>query len=583
MRRLAVAALLAAVAMPAVAAPSDDLKRVMDEHWAWYLKNSPITATSVGLRDYDDQLGDFTLAALDRQAVEATQFARRVAAIPDAGLSPAELADKAILLRTLTEQAEAARFGERTMNISTLGSWFTFLPELSNLVPLRTKADYVSYTARIAQVPRVNDEQLAMAREAVKGGFVQPCATLTTVEKSITGAIAADPAQSRFYAPYARPKPFDMSEADWQAMQVRAKAIVTDGINPAWRKTADFFRTEYLPKCRKTVGIATLPDGARYYAFLVRQQTTTDLSPDAIHKIGLAEVKRIGAEMDALAKKAGYPSRAAFVQKLRTDPVYYAKSGPELMAAAALMAKDLDGKMPTLFGKLPRLPYGVRAIPAAQAEGSTTAYYMPGAPEAGIAGTFYVNLSKLDQRPLWELPALTAHEAVPGHHNQVALQQEMTISPYRQNAAFFTAFTEGWGLYSEHLGIGLGLYDTPEKDMGRLSYEMWRACRLVLDTGIHSKGWTKEQAVAFMKENSALTDANIDAEVNRYITNPGQALAYKLGELKFKELRAKAEQALGAKFDVRRFHDAALAQGSVPLDVLERQMDAWIASEKARG
>jgi uncharacterized protein (DUF885 family) len=253
------------------------------------------------------------------------------------------------------------------------------------------------------------------------------------------------------------------------------------------------------------------------------------------------------------------------------------------MAAAAYQAKMIDGKMPTLFGKLPRLPYGVRAIPAETAEGTTTAYYMPGSPAAGISGTYYVNTSKLDQRPLFELPALTAHEAVPGHHNQIALQQEMPLPEFRKHAAFFTAFTEGWGLYSEYLGIGLGLYDTPEKDMGRLSYEMWRACRLVVDTGIHAKGWDKARAVAFMKDNSALTDANINAEVNRYISWPGQALGYKLGELRIKALRKKAEDALGAKFDLRAFHDALLAQGSVPLDQLEKQVDVWIASERAKG
>lgn len=588
MRRLILAALLATGsiaggAAPAAAAPSDDLKRVMDEHWAWLLKNNPVLASSVGVRTYDDQLGDSTLAAADRVAAEAGGFARRLAAIPDAGLTAPERIDKAILLRAVSEQAEANRFGERTMNISTLGSWFTFLPELGNIVPLRTKADYQSYLTRIGQVPRFNDEQLAIARQAVAEGFVQPCATLTTTERQITGAVPADATASRFYEPFKRPKPFDMTDAEWQAMQGRARAVIGDAIRPAYARTAAFFRTSYLPKCRQGVGIAALPEGAAYYAFLVRQQTTTDLTPDAIHRIGLNEVKRIGAAMDALARKAGFPSRAAFVAKLRTDPAYYPKTGGELMAAAALQAKAIDGLMPRLFGRLPRLPYGVRAIPAEQAEGNTTAYYLGGAPEAGIAGYYYVNLTKLDQRPLWELPALTAHEAVPGHHNQIALQQEMELAPFRRHAAFFTAFTEGWGLYAEHLGIELGLYDTPEKDMGRLSYEMWRACRLVVDTGIHSKGWTKEQAIAFMKANSALTDANIDAEVNRYITNPGQALAYKLGELKFKELRARAEKALGPKFDVRRFHDAVLSQGSVPLDVLETYMDGWVASEKARG
>ena len=268
--------------------------------------------------------------------------------------------------------------------------------------------------------------------------------------------------------------------------------------------------------------------------------------------------------------------------KLRTDPKYYAKTPDELMAAASQMAKIVDGKMPQYYGTLPRLPYGLKQIPKETAETTTTAYYNPGSPESGIAGSFYVNTSKLPQRPLWELPALTAHEAVPGHHHQIALQQELPLPDFRKHAAGFTAFVEGWGLYSEYVGEEMGLYDTPEKMMGRLSYEMWRACRLVVDTGMHSKGWSKARAIGFMTDNSALSAANIEAEVNRYISWPGQALGYKIGEIKIRDLRTRAEKALGPKFDVRRFHDAVLLQGAVPLEVLERQIDDWIAGEKVR-
>jgi uncharacterized protein (DUF885 family) len=373
-----------------------------------------------------------------------------------------------------------------------------------------------------------------------------------------------------------------MSDADWTAMQARAVALIRDVVAPEYGKFAQFYLKEYKPECRKTVGASAMPQGAAWYAFQARSHTTTSLTPEQIHEIGLSEVARIKAEMVKVATDAGYPSREAFIAKLRTDPAYYAKTPEELLAAASRVAKQIDGKMPQYFGKLPRLPYGVREIPKETAETTTTAYYNGGSPESGIAGNFYVNTSKLSQRPLWELPALTAHEAVPGHHNQIALQQELPLPEFRKNTASFTAFVEGWGLYSEHLGIAMGLYDTPEKNMGRLSYEMWRACRLVVDTGLHFKGWNKAQAIAFMRDNSALSDANIEAEVNRYISWPGQALGYKLGELKFRELRARAEKALGPKFDVRRFHDAALGQGPVPLDVLERQIDDWIVGEKAR-
>jgi len=293
-------------------------------------------------------------------------------------------------------------------------------------------------------------------------------------------------------------------------------------------------------------------------------------------------VARIRAEMEQVASKAGFASREAMIADMRSNPKWFTKTPEELLEASALMAKTIDGKMPSLFGRLARLPYGIRPMAAATAPGDTTARYQPGSPEAGLAGFYLVNTTKLDQRPLWEIPALTVHEAVPGHHMQIALQQELEMPDWRRNTAFFTAFVEGWGLYSERLGIEMGLYDTPQKDMGRLGYEMWRASRLVVDTGIHAKGWTKSQAVDFMKDNTTLTDANIDAEVNRYISNPGQALAYKLGELKIRELRARAEKELGDKFDLRRFHDAVLGQGAVPLDALEAQIDAWIVSEKAR-
>ena len=305
------------------------------------------------------------------------------------------------------------------------------------------------------------------------------------------------------------------------------------------------------------------------------------MTPDEVHQLGLSEVARIRAEMEEVAAEAGFDTREAFVEHLRTDPQYYMTDEAEYERYVGALAKQIDGWMPKLFGTLPRQPYTVQPIPAAQAPGNTTAYYEPGSLETGQAGIYRINLTELDQRPLWELPALGVHEAVPGHHHQIALQQELDLHPLRRNGTFFTAFVEGWGLYSERLGIEMGLYDTPAKQMGRLSYEMWRATRLVVDTGIHSKGWTKQQAVDFMTENTALSAANIDAEVNRYITWPGQALAYKIGELKIRELRTRAEQALGDRFDLRAFHDAVLENGAVPLDVLEEHVDRWIAEQQS--
>ncbi|HZF42480.1 MAG TPA: DUF885 domain-containing protein [Sphingomonadaceae bacterium] len=561
-------------------AASRELQAIMGRHWAWYLRNNPVQATTLGVRTYDTEIGDISLAQQDREAAEAAGLLNRLRIIPDAGLSPAERVNKAILSRMLGEQVEGNAFGARAMLFNTYSGWHQNFAGMADGLPFRTRADYESYLARLAKYPAFNQAAIEVTRGAVKAGYTQPCAVLGNFAKSIEGVIVADPAKSRFYAPFAGARPLDVDAATWTGMQTRARTLITDTVNPEYRRFADFYAREYLPKCRQSVGASALPDGAKWYAYRARVMTTTDQTPDQIHQTGLAEVARIRAEMTAVATKAGYPSREAFVAKLRTDPRYYATTPEQLLTAAAATAKTIDGKMPGLFGRLPRLPYGIRAIPAETAEGTTTAYYGQGSPESGLAGTYYVNTSKLPQRPLWELPALTLHEAVPGHHHQIALQQELDLPEFRRHAASFTAFVEGWALYAERLGIEMGLYDTPEKDMGRLSYEMWRASRLVVDTGLHAKGWSKDQAVGFMTDNTALSPANIEAEVNRYISWPGQALAYKTGELKIRELRARAEQELGARFDLRRFHDAVLGQGPVPMDVLERQVADWIAGER---
>ena len=574
-------ALLLASAAPAQAAPADDFRRLLDDHYAWLLKENPTYATSLGVRDYDDRIDDISPEARDRRAREAEAFLNRLNAIPTAQLSAADRTNHAILGRALAETVEANRYPQRTMLFTTYYGWHQGFAGMADNLPFRTKADYESYLTRLAQYPRLNDAALAITAEAVRGGFVLPCSVLGNYEKSIAGVIAEDPSKSRFYEPFTRERPADMSAADWASLQARARDVVTSVLNPAYAKHRDFYRASYAPACAKSDSISAQRGGRDYYAFRVRQETTTDLMPDRIHEIGLAEAKRIRAEMETVAKEAGFATREAFIQDLRTNPKYYAKTPDELLAATALVAKTVDGKMPGLFATLPRLPYGLKPIPAETAEGTTTAYYGSGSPESGIAGTYYVNTSKLDQRPLWEIPALSLHESVPGHHHQIALQQELDLPPFRRHFTSFTAFTEGWGLYAESLGREMGLYDTPAKKMGRLSYQMWRAARLVVDTGIHAKGWDKARAVAFMKENTALSDANIDAEVNRYISWPGQALGYMIGNIRIRDLRAKAEVALGPKFDLRRFHDAVLLQGSVPLDVLERQVDEWIAKEKA--
>jgi uncharacterized protein (DUF885 family) len=576
MKRMLLVATALALAAPVAASPSTDLKAVIDAHWAWVMANSPEYASTLGEPGGEGRVSDISLAARDRSAKQADAFRARLAAIPDSALRDSERTDKAILMRMLGEEVDGNKFGQRMMLFSTYAGWHQNFVGLADNSPFNTKADYESYLTRLKAYPTINSEALKITRQAVAGGYTQPCVVLAGFEGSITGVMTEKAEDSRFYKPFVGNPPVGVSATDWAAMRATAASLIKGTLEPEYRKFADYYLRDYKPKCRKTVGASDMPMGRDYYAAQIRSHTTTEKSADEIHQIGLSEVARIRSEMEDLAKSAGYADRAAFIAELRRNPKYYAKTPAELMAAASRQAKIFDGLMPKYFGKLPRLPYGVREIPAEIADGTTTAYYNQGSPASGISGTYYVNTSKLDQRPLWELPALTGHEAVPGHHHQISLQQEMEIPKFRRYLSGFTAFVEGWALYTEHLGIEMGVYDSPEKNMGRLSYEMWRACRLVVDTGLHAKGWTKAQAIAFMRDNSALTDANIEAEVNRYISWPGQALGYKIGELKIRELRAKAEKALGPKFDLREFHDAVLSQGAVPLDVLERQVDGWI-------
>ena len=585
MRKLPLALIGAAsilMASPALAGPAEDFHQLMEDYWSAQLRESPLLATSAGVTDYDAQLDELSLEAMDRQAATAKAFLERLNAIPATALPPAQQTNYTILKRSLQNTIESNRFGQRQMLYSTLGSYHDYYASIGENQPFRSKADYENYLARIALVPDRMRSYGEISVKAAREGYVQPCVTLTNFPNTISGNISIDPTESRFYAPFAGTRPASISQAEWDDLKSRAATLIRDKINPSYQLFGNLDETQLASKCRQPVSVAALPQGEEYYAYLVRYYTTTDLAPDQIHRLGLSEVARIRAEMDEVATKAGFASREAMIADMRTNPKWYVTTPEELLEATSLMAKTIDGKMPSLFTRLPRLPYGIRPMAAATAPGDTTARYQPGSPDAGVAGYYLVNTTKLDQRPLWEIPALTVHEAVPGHHMQIATQQELEMPAWRKYGTFFTAFVEGWGLYSERLGIEMGIYDTPQKDMGRLGYEMWRAARLVVDTGIHSKGWTKDQAVAFMKDNTTLTDANIDAEVNRYISNPGQALAYKLGELKIRELREKAKAELGDRFDLRRFHDAVLAHGAVPLDALEAQIDAWIAAEKQR-
>ncbi len=557
----------------------DSLAQVIRDHWAWTLEQNPTLATTLGVRDHDDRLGDSSLAAYDTAIVAEKEFLRRLAALDASGFDDQDKLNHSLLTLNLEDDVEADAFGGKFMAITNRAGPHTFVTGLPDELPFFTKSDYDSYVERLGAVPAYIDGVIGRLKAGVNAGWVQPCAPMEGYEQTIRFHVVDAASKSVLMAPFAN-KPAAISGRDWKKLNTDAEKAVMNSAVPALAKFADFYEQEYKPACRQQIGASTLPDGAAYYAYRAELYTTTTMTPDAIHALGLTEVARIRKEMDTVIKASGFDGDfEAFQQFLRTDPQFYAKSPEELMEKNSLVAKKIDGELPKLFTRLPRMPYTLKEIPADIAEGTTTAYYEQPAGDGTRAGVYRVNTSKLETRPLYEIEALTLHEAVPGHHFQIALAQELDLPDFRKYGGF-TAFVEGWGLYAESLGLDVGFYEDPYANFGRLSYEMWRACRLVVDTGMHAKGWTRQQAIDFMKDNTALSEHNIEAEVDRYIATPGQALAYKIGQLKIRELRVAAIKELGAKFDLRRFHDAVLENGALPLSLLEDRIDRWIAAEK---
>lgn len=576
---LALCAMLIPPCVHAQEASSQPLQTIIDEHWAWSLSESPVFATSLGVRDYDDRLGDPSLAAADRRAAKTRSFLDRLEVVDTEALTPGERINYQLLLLELRNDAEADNYGGKYLLMTNRAGPHRTITSLPDRVPFFTTSDYESYLARLADAPRYLSDATETLRAGAAAGWVQACEPMRGVEGAIRFHVVNNVQDSTLMKPFDK-KPDTISTRDWRRLRNDAQTTIEEKIIPAIADFADFYVEDYAPACRKQVGAAALPNGLAYYAHRARVFTTTDRTPDDIHQLGLSEVARIRAEMADVIEQSGFDGDfKAFQNFLRTSPQFYAKTEDELVAVTSVISKKADGALPELFTRFPRMPYTVKPVPADIAEGTTTAYYERPAGDGSRPGVYRINTSLLDQRPLFELEALTLHEAVPGHHFQIALSQELTLPDFRKYGGF-TAFIEGWGLYAESLGLDAGFYKDPYSNFGRLSYEMWRACRLVVDTGLHAKGWSKQQAVDYMAENTALSLHNIEAEVNRYITFPGQALAYKMGELKMKSLRAEAAAALGEDFDLRRFHDALLENGAVPLNVLEDNIEAWITAEK---
>ena len=559
---------------------SAQLHTLFDEEWTLRLEESPLLATSVGVHEFNDQLDDVSAAAIEQAAERRRQILERLATINESELDTQDQISYRIFEAQMRDQISDARFGSHQIPINTDSGFHSSLAFMPRAMPFFTVGDYENYIARLRQFPRYFSQHTANMRTGLKRGMTLPREVLGGIDESIAAHVVEDPTSSVFYAPF-ESIPSTIPVEDRIRLVAEGATAISESVVPAYAKFLKFWNDEYVPGARTSLGASNLPDGTEYYDYLISHFTTLDMTAKEIHEIGLAEVARIRSEMDGVIEEVGFDgSFDEFLAFLRTDPRFYAETPQDLLERAAWIAKTMDGKLPALFGTLPRLPYTVEPVPAHIAPKYTAGRYVPPAHGSTQPGIYWVNTWDLESRPLYTLEALTLHEAVPGHHLQNALAQELDGLPDFRQYSYLSAFGEGWGLYSEWLGLEAGFYEDPYSNFGRLTYEMWRACRLVVDTGVHAFGWTREQAVEFMAKNTALSLHEVSTEIDRYITWPGQALAYKIGELEIRRLREKAERELGAKFDVRKFHDAVLLHGSVPLPVLQDQIDRYIAAER---
>jgi uncharacterized protein (DUF885 family) len=552
------------------------LNELYAAEWETTLREAPTFASHLGDLRYNDRWTDVSLEAIGRRHAHQRDVLARLQAI-DASQLPAADRLNYLLYRHQLE-TDILEYPFRGWLVPlTQREGIQDENSLADSLRFQTVKDYEDWIARLKAFPTYMDQTMGLMQRGIEERIVQPRIVMRRIPDQIKRQIVDDPTESLYYKPL-KQFPDEISAADRERLQSAASAAIREGVVPAYRKFHQFFTEEYLPACFDEVGAWQLPRGDEFYAAKCRVFTTTNLTPDEIHAIGLAEVARIRAEMEAIQKKVGFEGTfQQFLENLRTDKRHYYETPEELLEGYLALCKRIDPELTKLFRKLPRIPYGLEPIPQHMAPDTTAAYYRPPAADGSRAGTYFVNLYRPEMRPKYEMEALSLHEAVPGHHLQLALATELEGVPEFRKFTGFTAYVEGWALYAERLGDDLGCYEDPYSKFGQLTYEMWRAVRLVVDTGMHHKRWTREQAIQFFKENTAKTELDITNEVDRYIAWPGQALAYKVGELKIRELRAKAEKQLGEKFDIREFHDVVLRSGAVPLDVLEQLVDEWLA------
>jgi uncharacterized protein (DUF885 family) len=584
MKALAIAfGVIACLAMPELSAATETEKFhvLLEAEWNYSMEDSPTYASMLGDRRWNDRWGDSSPKAMERRAQHGRELLTKLAQIDPAKLVPQDQ----VSYRLFKYEAEmsleeiAARLWTLPINQR---NGIQLLDELADALRFETVKDFDDWIVRLRDIGRPIDQSIELLRLGIAEKRTHPRAILSSVPGQIRRQIVEQPEQSPFYKPFTRIQA-SVPASEHTRLQQAAQSAIRDRVVPAYQRLLEVFEKEYLPACTEEIGCWQWPDGAATYAFVARKFTTTKLTPAEIHQIGLDEVERISREMDAITAKVGWKgSRREFFEHLRGDERFYCKTPEELLGEYRATSKRIDPTLVKLFKTLPRIPYGVEPIPEKIAPNTTAAYYRQPAADGSRAGTYFVNLHRPRMRPRYEMMALSMHEAVPGHHFQFAISFEQTDLPKfrRYGDGSYTAYVEGWALYAESLGDELGLYDDPYSKFGQLTYEIWRACRLVVDTGMHTMKWSRQQAIDYLLDHSAKTELDVENEIDRYITWPGQALAYKIGQLKIKELRRHATKALGERFDIREFHDVILRNGALPLEVLEGQANRWIAEQQ---
>ena len=578
--------LLLCKSVPAQDAPGVHATKALHDlfaaEWDYQMEQHPTWASTLGDRRWNDRWGDASVEAIFKRHDHDIETLSKLTQIDRAALSAADQLNYDLFKRNYEIEVEGFQFHWHLLPLNQLEGVHT-VNQLADSLRFATLKDYEDWLARLRALPGRIDQTIALMRQGIKDGVVYPKIVMQRVPAQIDHQIVGDAKASPLYKPFTK-FPSSIAEADRARLAAAAQQTIAVTVVPAYRRLKDFVVSDYLAAASEQVGLWQLPNGAAMYAYAVRDNTTTNLTPQEIHDIGLREVKRLRAEMQAIIDKLGFRgSFAEFAKYLHGDQKFYFKSESELLEAYRALSRRIDPALVKVFRTLPRMPYGIEPIPPNIAPDSPAAFYRGPAADGSRAGMFTVNTFKPEIRPKYEMMALSLHEAVPGHHLQIALAMEQQNIPNFRRYDGYTAFMEGWGLYAESLGDEMGLYDDPYSKFGQLMYEIWRASRLVVDTGMHYLRWDRQKAIDFMMENTAKQALEVAAEIDRYIVWPGQALGYKIGQLKIAELRARAKQALGDKFDIREFHDELLKDGALPLDQLEAKMNAWIATQLKKG